>query len=208
MIDDTFLFDVFHPEPLLFVISGPSGVGKDAVLNSLKVRQLPFHFVVTATTRAPRAGEHEGVDYHFLNKTNFEEMIAKNEFIEYANVYDDYKGVPKFEVRDALASGEDVIMRLDVQGSAKVRELCQDAILIFLVPANETEWVSRLNERQTETPASLTLRMATARKEMTRLNEFDYVVVNAQNCLNETADAIIAIIQAEHHRTHTRHITL
>jgi guanylate kinase len=208
MIDDTHLFDVYHPEPLLIVISGPSGVGKDAVLHCLKERQLPFHFVITATTRPPRPGERDGVDYHFLSTPRFEEMIAQDELIEFALVYQQYKGVPKFEVRNAMVSGEDVIMRLDVQGAARVRELCKDAILIFLVPANEAEWVSRLNERQTETPESLSLRMETARKEMTRINEFDYVVVNAQDCLHETADAIIAIIQAEHHRTISRRITL
>jgi guanylate kinase len=202
------LFDVYHPEPLLIVISGPSGVGKDAVLYSLKERQLSFHFVVTATTRDPRSGERDGVDYHFISTTRFEEMIARDELIEFALVYQQYKGVPKFEVRDALASGKDVIMRLDVQGAARVRQLCKDAILIYLVPANETEWVNRLNERQTETPESLNLRVETARKEMQRLSEFDYVVVNAQDCLSETTDAIIAIIQAEHHRTQLRQITL
>ena len=205
---NTDLFDVYHPEPLLIVISGPSGVGKDAVLCSLKERQLSFHFVVTATTRSPRPGECEGVDYHFIDNSRFEEMIAQDELIEFALVYQQYKGIPKFEVRNALASGKDVIMRLDVQGAARVRQLCRDAILIYLVPANENEWIERLNERMTETPESLNLRIETARKEMLRLTEFDYVVVNAQNCLDETADAIIAIIQAEHHRTTARQITL
>jgi len=208
MTDDSSLFDIYHPEPLLIVISGPSGVGKDAVLYAIKEKKLPFHFVVTATTRDPRPGERDGYDYHFINRERFEEMITRDELIEFALVYDQYKGVPKFEVRDALSSGQDVVMRLDVQGAARVRQLCKDAVLIFLVPPDETEWIRRLKERKSETPESLRLRMETARQEMTRLNEFDYVVVNAQDCLDETADAIIAIIRAEHHRTTPRQITL
>jgi guanylate kinase len=202
------LFDVYHPDPLLIVLSGPSGVGKDALVTKLKEHHLSFHFVVTATSRDPRPGEFDGIDYHFIGRQKFEEMIAQNELIEYAQVYNQYKGVPKFEVRNALASGKDVIMRLDVQGAAKIRQLCQDAILIFLVPDNEEAWFSRFKSRPTEDPEALQLRIATARQEMTRLNEFDYVVVNAQNKIDEAAQTIIDIINSEHHRTHQRCITL
>ncbi len=201
-------FDVLHPQPLLVVISGPSGVGKDAVLHSLQKLRLPFHFVITATDRAPREDEVHGVNYFFVSTEEFEQMIAQDELIEYATVYDQYKGVPKDQVRQALATGKDVIMRLDVQGATYVRQLCPEAILIFLVPANQDEWYQRLEERRSETPESLMLRVATAKQEMERIPEFDYVVINAQDKLEQAADQIVAIIEAEHLRVDPRKITL
>ncbi len=198
-----------HPRyPLLVVISGPSGVGKDAALERLKERHLPFHFVVTATTRAPRPGEVEGDDYFFLSKDQFAEMIEKDELLEYAVVYDDFKGVPKQQVRDALNSGKDVLMRLDVQGAATIRNVVPGAITIFMSTVSEAELAERLSMRNTETAESLKLRIATARKELQRLKEFDYCVVNRQGELDETVDKITAIIEAEHCRTHQRQISL
>ncbi len=194
--------------PLLIVISGPSGVGKDTVIEHMKRRKLPFHFVITATNRQPRPEENHGVDYFFLSKDEFAEMIERDELLEYAIVYKDYKGIPKEQVRQALASGSDVVMRLDVQGAATVRKLSPDALLIFLSTSSEEEMVSRLERRMTESPEALKLRIATARQEMQRLNEFDYVVVNAENRLDETVDTILAIIQAEHHRVHPRKVSL
>jgi len=194
--------------PLLIVISGPSGVGKDTVIQRMKERELPFHFVVTATTRPPRAHEINGVDYIFLSKDQFAEMIDRGELVEYALVYNDYKGVPKEQVHQALASGNDVVMRLDVQGAASVRKLSPEALLIFLTASSEDEMISRLRARMTETPEGLKLRIATARQEMGRLDEFDYVVVNAENRLDDTVDTILAIIKAEHHRVHPRKVSL
>ncbi|MDX9865584.1 MAG: guanylate kinase, partial [Anaerolineaceae bacterium] len=201
-------FDVLYPQPLRVVISGPSGVGKDAVLHSLQKLRLPFHFVITATDRAPREDEVHGVNYFFVSTEEFERMIAEDELIEYAVVYDQYKGVPKDQVRQALSSGKDVIMRLDVQGATYVRQLCPEAILIFLVPACEQEWYQRLEERRSETPESLQLRVATAKQELERIPEFDYVVTNAQDKLEQAADQIVAIIEAEHLRVDPRKITL
>lgn len=195
-------------QPLLVVLSGPSGVGKDSVLRRMKERNLPFHFVVTATTRAPRRGERHGIDYFFLSKSEFAEMIEKGELLEYAIVYDDYKGVPKEQVRQALASGKDVLMRVDVQGAATIRRICPDALLIFLTTQSEEEMVNRLQARQSETPEQLQLRIATARQELKRMEEFDYVVVNREGYLDETVDTILAIIQAEHHRVHPRKVSL
>jgi len=125
--------------PLLIVLSGPSGVGKDSVIREMKSRELPLHFVVTATTRPPREEEVEGRDYLFISKEHFAEMIDQGELLEYAVVYSDYKGIPKSQVRQALASGHDVIMRVDVQGAATVRRLCPQALLIFLTTRNEEE---------------------------------------------------------------------
>ncbi len=195
-------------QPLLIVISGPSGVGKDTVLQRMKARDLPFHFVVTATTRPPRTEEVEGEDYIFVSTEQFAEMIEKGELLEYAIVYNDYKGIPKEQVRHALASGKDVIMRVDVQGAASVRKLSPDAILIFLTTQDEQELVRRLEMRKTETPEGLKLRIATARQEFKRISEFDYVVVNRTNRLDEAVDTILAIIDAEHHRVNPRKVNL
>jgi len=193
------LFEYPH-EPLLIVISGPSGVGKDSVIQRMKERRLPFHFVVTATTRAARPSEVHGQDYFFISNDEFAEMIEKNELLEYAIVYNDYKGIPKQQVRDALASGHDVIMRLDVQGAAQIHALTDAAVLVFITTSSEDELVARLRARKTETPEGLNLRIATARKEMQRRIEFDYCVINRDMALDDTVDTIIAIIEAEHSR--------
>ena len=136
-------FNPLNPEPLLVVISGPSGVGKDTVIQRMKERHIPVHFVVTATTRPPRKDEVHGVDYFFISADLFAEMINRDELLEYAIVYNDYKGIPKEQVRQALASGKDVVMRIDVQGAAKIRALSPGAVLIFLTTQDEEEMVNR-----------------------------------------------------------------
>jgi guanylate kinase len=194
--------------PLLIVLSGPSGAGKDTVLRRMKERGLPFHFVVTATTRPRRADEVEGKDYFFLTEKQFAEMLERDELLEHALVYKEYKGIPKQQVREALASGKDVLLRVDIQGAETIRSLCPEALLIFLTPATEEELIGRLSRRKTETPEGLQLRIATARQELRRLDLFDYVVVNADQKLDVAVDAIVAIIEAEHHRTRPRRVTL
>jgi guanylate kinase len=201
-------FDLHHPRPLLIVISGPSGAGKDTVMQRMKERGLPFHFVVTATTRPRRANETHGKDYWFVSKEEFARMIDEDELIEHAIVYGDYKGIPKQQVREALESGMDVVMRLDVQGAETVRKLASEALLIFITTASEEELVRRLETRKTETPDSLAIRIATARKELKRVEAFDYVIVNREFHLDETVDTIRAIIEAEHHRVQPRKVTL
>lgn len=206
--DSKIPFKPHQTEPLLIVISGPSGVGKDSLVKRMAERKLPFHFVVTATTRPPRENEVHGVDYFFFTKDQFAEMIEQGELLEYAFVYNDFKGIPKSQVRGALASGKDVIMRLDVQGASTIRELCPEALLIFLTTENEAELVERLKRRKTEKPGELNLRIATARQELKRANEFDYVVENRDSQLDETVDTIKAIIHAEHCRVNHRKVTL
>jgi guanylate kinase len=201
-------FNTPPPEPLLIVISGPSGVGKDTVIQRMIERNLPFHFVVTATTRPPRPNEIHGKDYFFYSRAEFAKMIEKGELLEHAIVYDDYKGIPKAQVFNALASGQDVVMRLDVQGAGTIRSLFSDALLIFLSPQDEAEMVNRLQERKTETTEALKLRIATARQEITCIESFDYVVINRKFHLDETVDTIISIIVAEHHRVKQRKIEL
>lgn len=201
-------FDLPRSSSLLIVISGPSGVGKDTVLQRMKERGLPFHFVVTATTRPKRPNEVDGRDYLFVSKEEFARMIESDELIEYAIVYGDYKGIPKQQVRQALASGKDVILRIDVQGAETVRKLAPEAVLIFLTTENEEELVRRLETRKTETPDELKLRIATARKELQRIEQFDYVIINRDFRLDQTVDTIRAIIEAEHHRVKPRQVTL
>ena len=140
-----------HKEsPLLVVISGPSGVGKDEALKVMKERGYPFYFVVTTTTRPKREGEIDGKDYFFVSMTEFAEMIEMDELLEYAVVYGDYKGIPKKQVRKALASGQDVVMRIDVQGAETIKRLVPEAILIFLSAESEGALVRRLRMRKTE----------------------------------------------------------
>lgn len=202
--------DLYRPPsyPLLIVISGPSGVGKDTIIRRMKERGLPFHFVVTATTRDPRPGEVEGRDYLFYSNDQFARLLEQGEFLESARVYDDYKGVPKRQVRQALASGQDAVLRVDVQGAQTIRRLCPDALLIFLLPDSEQDLARRLRQRRTESPEGLRLRLATAREEISRLDTFDYVVPNRDQRLDETVDLILGIIQAEHARVHPRQVAL
>lgn len=198
--------NIIQPNPLMIVISGPSGVGKDTVINNMKKRQMPFHFVVTATTRPRRDKEVEGRDYYFVSHERFAEMIENDELLEYAYVYNDYKGIPKADVRKGLASGNDVMLRIDVQGAATIRKIHPEAILIFLTPVSEEELVQRLKNRQSETTDEVAMRVAMARQEIKRINEFDYVVVNKNNYLDETVDTIMSIILAEHHRVKQRKV--
>src|SRR5574339_571716 len=201
-------FDIHHPQPLLIVISGPSGAGKDTVMQRMQERGLPFHFVVTATTRPRRANEVHGRDYFFVSMEEFARMIDEDELIEHAIVYGDYKGIPKQEVRDALASGMDVVMRIDVQGAETVRRMAHEALMIFITTESEEDLVRRLETRKTETADSLALRIATARKELKRVEPIEYVIVNREFHLDDTVDAIPAIIAAEHHRVTPRKVSL
>jgi guanylate kinase len=207
-LTDTDPFNILHQsEQLLVVISGHSAAGKDTVIQRMKERDLQIHFVITATTRPVRDDEQHGVDYFFVSHDEFARMIENDELIEYAIVYKDYKGVPREQVDSALASGKDVIMRVDVQGAASIRELYPEAILIFVTAQNEEELIRRLVDRKSESPEGLKLRIAMARKELKRIDDFDYLVINQDSHLDETVDNIISIIDAEHHRVGGRKVT-
>ena len=194
-------------DPLLIIISGPSAVGKDSVLQQMMARDMPIHFVVTATSRPQRPGEREGVDYIFVSKAEFEAMIARDELLEYAVVYGEYKGIPKSQVKTAMLSGKDVVMRIDVQGAARIRNLCPDAVLIFLTCA-DAELTHRLQTRKSETPEKIQLRIQTAQQELRQIDQFDYVIENKDHALKQTVDTIQAIIEAEHHRVHPKKVKL
>lgn len=177
-------------------------VGKDAVVRQLQARRPETRFVVTATTRPMRPGERHGVDYLFVSRPEFDSLIARDELLEHALVYGEYKGIPKSQVRDALAEGHDVVLRLDVQGAATMRRLLPCAVFVFLVAESEAALAQRLMSRKTEPPDKLRLRVATARDETRRMDEFDYVVVNAQGRLDAAVDALCSIIDAERCKVH------
>ncbi len=196
------------PKALLVVISGPSGVGKDSVINRMRELGAPFHFLVTATDRAPRPGEVHGVDYHFYSTAEFERLIACDELLEHANVYGQYKGVPKEQARRALASGTDVLMRVDLQGATTLRRLVPAAVTVFLAPPSLEVLLSRLRRRGADTPEQVRTRFETAVAEMRRAPEFDYVVVNREGDLDGAVQVISAIIQAEKCRTNRGQVVL
>ena len=190
--------------PLLVVLSGPSGVGKDAALDALKLLDRPWRFVVTATTRPQRPGEQDGVDYIFLETAAFLKMKERDDLLESAQVYDYWYGVPRNQVRQGLQDGKDVILKVDVQGADTVRELAPDALFIFMIPSSLDELRSRLTKRMTEKPSEIDLRLSIAQSELGRVGEFDYRVVNREGQLEQTVAEIDAIITAEKCRTRPR----
>ena len=193
---------------LLVVLSGPSGVGKDAALTELKGLDRQWHFAVTATTRPQRPGEREGVDYIFLDNTTFLAMKDRGEFLEYAQVYGRWYGVPRSQVLQGFEGGNDVILKIDVQGAETVRGLAPEAVFIFMVPGSFQELHERLTSRMTENSQDMELRLKTADEELNRAPEFDYRVVNRNGNLTQAVAEIDAIITAEKCRTQPRRVEL
>lgn len=193
---------------LLFVLSAPSGAGKDTVINALKQQGMDFYVVASVTTRAPRPGESEGNPYHFVSLEKFEQLMAQGELLEYANVHGNWYGQPRQAIRDNLRAGRDVLLKIDVQGAATIRRKVPEAIFIFLVPSSLEELAERLTNRHTETEAERTRRLTDARKELAEKDWYDYVIVNRQGHLQEAVDQLRAIMLAEHARTHPRNIVI
>ena len=196
------------PQPLLILLSGLSGAGKDTVLEGLRKSKLSFYFSVSATTRPPRAGEKEGVDYHFVTKKQFQQMVDNHEMIEWASVYGNLYGRAKEPIRQALQKGQDVIVRLDVQGAAAYKKLLPGAIAIFMATPTIDDLEKRLRKRSTETPEELELRIKTAEDELSHLDIFDYIIVNRENELDRTIADFKAIIAAEKCRVSQRKVKL
>jgi guanylate kinase len=194
--------------PLLVVLSGPSGVGKDAALAKLKELDRPWHFAVTATTRARRPGERDGVDYIFLDNDAFLEMKDREQFLECAKVYHRWYGVPRSQVQYGFEAGKDVILKVDVQGAETVRKAAPQTVSVFMAPANFDELKKRLAQRMTESSTEMELRLQTARRELERVGEFDYCVVNNDGRLDQTIRDIDAIIAAEKLRVVPRRVRL
>lgn len=194
--------------PLLIVVSGPSGVGKDAALKRMRERDYPFYFLVTNTTRPRRPDEIEGMDYHFVTNEQFQVMEQQGEFLERAVVYGYDYGNSRSEVRQALARGQDVIMRIDVQGAATIKRVVPDAVFIFMLPPSIDKLEARLRKRRTEPEDYLRLRLHAARLEMNEVEKFDYAIINEDDALDETAEVIYAIIRAEKCRVKPRRVNV
>ena len=190
--------------PLLIVLSGPSGVGKDAILARMRRLHGDFHYTVTTTTRSCRPQERDGVDYCFVPTERFQQMIADGEFMEWAQVYGNWYGVPKSQVRDALARGQDVFIKTDVQGAATIKRIAPQGIFIFVAPRSFSELEHRIRLRHAEADFDLSLRLATARDELQRLPLFDYVVINPEGQLDCAIRHIESIIEAEKCRVSPR----
>ncbi len=189
---------------LLFVLSAPSGAGKDSVIKTLREQGVNLHVVASVTTRAPRPGESEGKPYFFISQAEFDHMVANDELLEYANVHGNWYGQPLEQVKQHLQQGQDVLLKIDVQGAATVRKKVPGAIFIFLVPGSVEELVERLTNRHTETAEERQRRLEDARFELAQQQHYDYVIENRQGKLREAADCLLAIIKAEHCRTHLR----
>ena len=194
--------------PLFIVLSGPSGIGKDAILARMKESDYPLEYITTVTTRPRRAKERDNVDYHFISTESFQGMISGNELLEWANVYGNWYGVPKGAVKQALDKGQDTIVKVDIQGAATIKKILPQAVFIFLMPASMEELALRLKQRQTESPSDLTLRTKTAEEEIKQLPLLDYIVVNKQDEIDLAVSEIKAIITAEKCRVAPRKITL
>jgi len=191
---------------LLFVLSAPSGTGKDTVITMLKQQGIDFFVVPSVTTRAPRTGESEGNPYHFISQETFERLVSQNELLEYANVHGNWYGQPRKLIRDNLSAGRDVLLKIDVKGAATIRSKVSDAIFIFLIPGSLDELTQRLAGRQTETEEELQRRLADARKELAEQHWYDYLITNRNGHLQEAVDCLRAIMLAEHCRVHPRNI--
>ena len=195
-------------QPIVIVLSGPSGVGKDAALSRMRELGSRFHFTITATTRPRRARERDGVDYNFVTRDAFREMIKHNQLLEWAEVYGNLYGVPKPQVRQALDKGQDVIIKVDVQGAASIKKLAHEAVFVFLAPPSMDELAHRLTQRMTESADALKLRLQTAKSEMDEASKFDHVVVNHDDRLDDAVKEIEAIASKERRRNPPRRVFL
>lgn len=193
---------------MLVIISGPSGVGKDTVINALRKRphQPEYHYIVTCTTRPRRTYEIDGVHYHFLERRQFERLEQAGEFLEANFVHANWYGTPRAQVRDALAAGRDVILKIDVQGAQVVKEKVPDALLIFLVPPSLEDLFLRLRNRATETADELDVRQRNAAIELARQDDYDYVVVNETDEVEAVAARVDEIIADERRRHPERRV--
>lgn len=186
--------------PRIFIISGPSGVGKDSVIEQLRETFPSAQYVVTATTRPVRPGEIDGVHYVFLTKDEFLSRIEQNDFIENATVYDNHYGVPRSPIVEGLAEGRDVIIKVDVKGAATLRRLIKNTISIFLAPESMEALLTRLRDRKTDDPDVLMKRFKTASAELNEVKKFDYIVFNEAGKLDDAVQRICEIVNVERSR--------
>ena len=197
-----------RPGAMLVIISGPSGVGKDTIIDALRERthEPEYHYVITCTTRAPRPGEVDGVDYHFLSREEFLRLRADRQLLEANEVHGNWYGSPRDQVRDAVLTGRDAILKIDVQGAQVVKDQVSEAVLIFVVPPSLETLFARLRTRATETADELELRQRNAAIELARQDDYDYVVVNETGQVDRTAERIDEIIAEERQRHADRRV--
>ena len=188
-----------RPAPLLTVISGPSGVGKDALMTRL-LADGDFRRPVTMTARPPRTGEADGVHYHFVSREGFEAAIAAGELLEHALVHGTYYGTPRSSLRDALTSGLDVLLQVDVQGARSLRKALDGALFVFIAPESLEQLEGRLRGRPGATGEEIMRRLASARAELEQQHAFDVVVVNIGGDLDGTVERVCALIARERGR--------
>jgi guanylate kinase len=194
---------------LVFVLSGPSGVGKSTLIERLKADHFPITHCVTATTRPRRQGEEHGVHYYFLSEAEYDALLETDQFLEHAVVHNLYRyGIPLHSIRDGMRRGQDVILAPDVQGASTVRWKLPNAISVFLRPPSLEELAPRLAARGTETAAERRIRLETAEREMQRVSEYDYVVVNHRDRVEQAVGDLKAIVRAERLRVCPRIVTL
>ena len=186
----------------LIVLSGPSGVGKSTVISELLGQRQDIHFSVSFTTRQPRVGEADGVNYHFVDRAEFERMISAGELLEYAEYVGNYYGTSLKVIQEKVAAGTDVLLDIEVQGAAKVRAKCPEAVLIFIIPPSFEELSRRLRGRNTNSEETIAGRLRKAREEYRQIPSYDYLVVNDK--VSAAAEEIIAILLAEDCRTRNR----
>jgi guanylate kinase len=194
--------------PLVIVLSGPSGVGKDAILNRIKEKKYPYEFVTTVTTRLKRINEKHQVDYKFISVEKFQELRNNGGLLEYAQVYGNWYGVPKEPVKEALLKGKDTVIKVDVQGAATLKRMMPEALFIFISPPTLAELSKRLIQRCSETPSDLAARLKAASDEMQQMQQFDYVVCNQRNAIDLAVEQIQAIVTAEKCRVNPRKVSL
>lgn len=181
---------------LLIVVSGPAGSGKGTVISKL-LQHENFVYSVSATTRAPRPGEVDGVNYHFLTREEFEARIARGEMLEYTEYCGNYYGTPKRETERVLASGQNLLLEIEVQGAANVKKAYPEAITVMLLPPSFLVQEARLRGRATESEDKIRARLAQTREEMTHVNDYDYVIYNLDGMVDATAEQLLTIVHAE-----------
>lgn len=184
---------------LLILISGPSGTGKGTVCDLLRQKHPEISYSISATTRQPRPGERDGVNYYFYTKEKFREMIDQGQLLEWAEVYGNFYGTPKQKVLDRLEAGEDILLEIDTQGALNVMKVMPEGLFIFLLPPSLEELATRLQGRGTETEESLHRRLGAAVDEIKLATKYRYVVVNDK--VEDAQETIANIIEAEHHRS-------
>ena len=184
---------------LLILISGPSGTGKGTVCDLLRQKHPEIPYSISATTRQPRPGEQDGVNYYFYTKEKFREMIDQGQLLEWAEVYGNFYGTPKQKVLDRLDAGEDILLEIDTQGALNVMKVMPEGLFIFLLPPSLEELAARLKGRGTETEESLHRRLGAAVDEIKLATKYRYVVVNDK--VEDAEETIANIIEAEHHRS-------